>query len=124
MALKSDILAFGENVLGKVTKFVRENPLLTGAGLGVAAPIIATGAIKLVSSSSKKKTKKTKRKKTKSKISKKCKKTRKRTTKRSPQKRIRHTKKGQPYIILSSGKARFIKKSSAKSRKKRKGGYY
>jgi len=39
-------------------------------------------------------------------------------------KQIHYTTKGQPYIILSSGKARFIKKSSAKARKKQKGGYY
>jgi ribulose kinase len=39
-------------------------------------------------------------------------------------KRIRYTKNNQPYIILSNGRARFIKKSSAKSSKKRKGGRY
>jgi hypothetical protein len=38
--------------------------------------------------------------------------------------RIRMTKTGQPYIILKSGKARFIKKSSAKLSRKRKGGRY
>jgi len=39
-------------------------------------------------------------------------------------KRIRMTKNGQPYIILKSGKARFIKKSSARNSRKRKGGRY
>ena len=39
-------------------------------------------------------------------------------------KRIRMTKNGQPYIILKSGKARFIKKSSAKRSRKLKGGRY
>jgi len=38
--------------------------------------------------------------------------------------RIRMTKNGQPYIILRSGKARFIKKSSARASRKRKGGRY
>ena len=38
--------------------------------------------------------------------------------------RIRMTKNGQPYVILKSGKARFIKKSSARSSRKRKGGRY
>lgn len=38
--------------------------------------------------------------------------------------RIRHTKTGQPYIILRSGKARFISKRSAKSSRRRKGGRY
>lgn len=39
-------------------------------------------------------------------------------------KRIRMTKNGQPYVILASGKARFIKKSSAKRSRKLKGGRY
>jgi len=38
--------------------------------------------------------------------------------------RIRMTKNGQPYVILKSGKARFIKKSSARASRKRKGGRY
>lgn len=38
--------------------------------------------------------------------------------------RIRMTKNGQPYVILASGKARFIKKSSAHNSRKRKGGRY
>lgn len=39
-------------------------------------------------------------------------------------KRIRMTKNGQPYVIMASGKARFIKKSSARLARKRKGGRY
>lgn len=39
-------------------------------------------------------------------------------------KRIRYTKKGQPYIIKANGRAQFIKKKSAKSSYKRKGGRY
>ena len=39
-------------------------------------------------------------------------------------KRIRYTKNGQPYIILRSGKARFIKKSSSKRSHKKRGGRY
>ena len=38
--------------------------------------------------------------------------------------RIRYTKNNQPYIILKSGKARFIKKSSVRNSRKRKGGRY
>jgi len=38
--------------------------------------------------------------------------------------RIHRTKTGQPYIILASGKARFIKKKSARTSRKRKGGRY
>lgn len=39
-------------------------------------------------------------------------------------KRIRYTKNNQPYVIMSSGKARFIKKSSVRLSRKRKGGRY
>jgi hypothetical protein len=39
-------------------------------------------------------------------------------------KRIRYTKNGQPYVLMASGKARFIKKRGAKSARKRKGGRY
>ena len=38
--------------------------------------------------------------------------------------RIRFTKNNQPYVILASGKARFIKKSSVSRMRKRKGGKY
>lgn len=38
--------------------------------------------------------------------------------------RIRYTKNGQPYVILASGKARFIKKIGAKRSHRRKGGRY
>jgi hypothetical protein len=34
------------------------------------------------------------------------------------------TKTGQPYVILASGKARFISKKSARLSRKRKGGRY
>lgn len=117
-----------------ITDFVRENPLITaiGVGTGVAGGAVATAAIvKSVRKKSKKKKKTTKRKTTK-----------RRTTKRKPKKRkykyartagkgkdrstrrIRMTKNGQPYVILRSGKARFIKKSSARNSRKRKGGRY
>ena len=38
--------------------------------------------------------------------------------------RIRYTKNGQPYVITGSGKAKFIKKSSAKRSHRQKGGRY
>jgi len=38
--------------------------------------------------------------------------------------RIRMTKNGQPYVILKSGKARFISKASARASRRRKGGRY
>ena len=42
----------------------------------------------------------------------------------SSHRRIRYTKNNQPYIILSSGKARFISKKSVSSSRKRRGGRY
>jgi len=39
-------------------------------------------------------------------------------------KRIRYTKKGQPYIIMGNGRARFISKKGAKRSHKTKGGRY
>jgi hypothetical protein len=38
--------------------------------------------------------------------------------------RIRYTKRGQPYVLMKSGKAKFIKKKSAKRSHKRPGGRY
>jgi hypothetical protein len=38
--------------------------------------------------------------------------------------RIRYTKNNQPYIILASGKARFISKKNVRNSRKRKGGRY
>lgn len=38
--------------------------------------------------------------------------------------RIRYTKKGQPYVIKADGRARFISMKSAKSSHSRKGGKY
>lgn len=38
--------------------------------------------------------------------------------------RIRYTKNNQPYVILKSGKARFISKKSVRLSRKRKGGRY
>lgn len=39
-------------------------------------------------------------------------------------KRIRYTKKGQPYIIKADGRARFIKQTSATRSHRQKGGRY
>jgi hypothetical protein len=92
--------------------------LVIGAGAGAGLVAVAT----------RKKTKKRKRKTTnKNKRTRKKKynsSRRRKHTKRTSHKKIRYTKNHQPYIILASGKARFIKKTSAKRSKKMKGGYY
>jgi len=109
-----------------------KNTLIT-TGVGLAGVAVGAGAATVVNrvrrktSTTKRKsrTKTTRKRSYKSKKNKKYKyartagKGRDRSTKR-----IRMTKKGQPYIILKSGKARFIKKSSAHNSRKRKGGRY
>ncbi len=111
------------------------NPVATGVG-GVVVGASLVGAGVAVASAVKKRRRKTAKKRTTKR------RTTRRTTKRKPAKkrtkyartagkrkdtskrRIRMTKNGQPYIILASGKARFIKKSSARTSRKRKGGRY
>ena len=123
-----------DRLFGKVTEFIRGNPLTAGAVIGITG---AVGTAGLVAAVRKKVKKKTTRKKS-SKTYKKKKTSKRRTSKKrirkTPRtagkgkdrstKRIRHTKKGQPYIILKSGKARFIKKSSARRSRRLKGGRY
>lgn len=90
---------------------------IVGAGVGVGATLIAT----------RKKTKKRRKKTAQQYKKRKGKRTKHRKTKhskRTSHKKIHYTKNHQPYIILASGKARFIKKRSAKRSKKLKGGYY
>jgi len=113
---------------GKVVALGTGALALGGTGLAIA------GAIRAKRKKTRKATKKktTKRKtSTKKRKSKRTYKTRGRRTpntagkgKDRSTKRIRYTKKGQPYVIMKSGKSRFIKKSSAKQSHKRKGGRY
>lgn len=138
MVAINDIIPTFERLQSRVTSFVRENPILVGAGTSLAGAGSLVGLAVAVRKRRKKKkstTTKRKRKKTTRK-----RKTTKRRTKRTKRmrktprtagkgkdrstRRIRHTKKGQPYVILKSGKARFIKKSSARRSRKLKGGRY
>lgn len=109
------------------------NPVATGIGGAVVGSLV-TGAVARRLSSRKKTVKRVAPKKRNSKRTKR----KRRPTKRKSYKyartakkrkdtstrRIRMTKNGQPYVILASGKARFIKKSSARLSRKRKGGRY
>ena len=118
-----------------VLELVKEHPLATtaiGASLGAVAIGGTAIAVSRARRSKSKTTRKKKTKKAKKKTKKRTKKkTRKRYTPRTAGKgkdrstrRIRYTKKGQPYVITKSGKAKFIKKSSAKRSHKLKGGRY
>lgn len=126
-----------KSIVGGALETIRQNPIATvGAVAGSTALVggglvVAKAVSKRKKSSSKKKKKTTKKRK--SSTRKKTKKS-KRRVRKTPHtagkgkdrstRRIRQTKNGQPYIILKSGKARFIKKSSARASRKRKGGRY
>lgn len=107
----------------QITQFIRENPIVSGAALG-GGVLAGLGIVQRI----RKRKKKTRRKKKSTRRKRRSykKRTKKRKTKRSKRgsKKIYKTKNGQPYIILASGKARFISKRSASARRKRKGGYY
>jgi len=114
-----------------VAGVVQKNPTLSILGAGG----IGVGTGLLVGASIRKKTKK-RSKRTSSSRSKKRKSSRRKSRRKvkyartagkrkdTSHKRIRMTKTGQPYIILPSGKARFISKSSARRSRKLKGGRY
>jgi len=111
----------------QVETFVANNPIATAVG-GSAA--VLGGGLAIASLVKRKKRKK----KTKHKYSRKKSRSTRKRSRRTPRtagkgkdrssKRIRYTKKGQPYIIKSDGRARFIKMSSASQSHKRKGGRY
>jgi len=117
----------GDNLgLSELTSSIANLP--TAAKVGAAAVLGVAGGVAggaLLASAVKKKRKKAKRKSVRKRANKhRYKKRRTKHTKRTSHKRIHYTRKGQPYVILRSGKARFIKKSSAKRSKKMKGGRY
>jgi len=145
------LLAGIGDVAGDIKAFASEKPLTTaviGAG-SVGAVALGGVAIAKARKKTKKKTKTTKKKTTTKRKTKgrklkfgspayrkkylnKGKKKRARPKyartagkrKDTSTRRIRMTKNGQPYVILASGKARFIKRSSAKRSRKLKGGRY
>ena len=148
MVLDGLVAGIGD-VVGDIKDFVAEKPLATAAIGAGAVGAVALGAVAISKTrkKSKKKSKSTTRKKTKKKSKgrklkfgspawrkkyikkgkRKIKPRYARTAgkgKDTSTKRIRMTKNGQPYVILKSGKARFIKKSSAKGSRKLKGGRY
>lgn len=110
-------------LLSDLGGFLKENPLATSIGAGV----VALGATGIIIASSRKKAKKrtnriSRRKATKGRT-KRIKhrtsttgKLRRHKTKHRGGKAIHFTKKGQPYIILATGKARFIKKTKRRTR--------
>jgi Flp pilus assembly protein TadB len=125
-----------QSSIGEVTSIVAEHPVAVGAGV-VGAAALGAGIVALASSSSKKKTKRKTHKKIKhtsrgwkqdrarrSKqkwevaYQKRKRKLKARRRKGSHRRGTHYTKNGQPYIILKSGKARFIKKHSKRRYKR------
>jgi len=120
-----------------VGDFIVKNPVATGA-VGVGAAALGTGAIIGIARRRKKKSRRVKRgrhrlARRRSRGSRRKRKggSRRRYTPHTAGKRkdrstrrIRYTRKGQPYVILSSGKARFIKMTSARRSHRQKGGRY
>jgi hypothetical protein len=128
----NSVISAGENSLSNIST----TTALIGAGVG--GLVVGGGVGALVGSSLRKKTKKVKHKssrsgrardrrfKSKQKHEQRYKRKRKykvygkkgyinpKKSKSSSRKGVHYTKKGQPYILLRSGKARFIKKRSKK----------
>jgi len=118
-------------IVSNVSEFVKDNPVGTaiGVGSGIAGVGLVSGAI--IGASKKRKRRKSRTVRKRNYRGKRKQKRRHRRTPRTAgkrkdrsSKRIRYTKKGQPYIIQRNGRARFIKKSSAKRSHKLKGGRY
>jgi len=134
-ALKNNVISRTKSITGLVTDFVRTNPIISGGAVALGGSAIVTGLVVAA-----------RKRKKKSKTASKTRKSRKKTTKkkgtirrktkgrRTPRtagkgkdtstKRIRYTSKGQPYVLMKSGKAKFIKKTSAKRSHRQKGGRY
>ena len=129
----SKLLDTADQSVGTASEFVRKNPVTSAVsvGGGVLAGVTAIQVIR------KKRKSSTKAKKSKRRVSKTKPKTRRKVSKKkkpakrkgkkwygkTQNKKIYKTKKGQPYVLLASGKARFIKKVRATRMRKTKGGY-
>lgn len=135
-------------IIGKASGFVKEKPLTVGAtvlGAGVLIPAVGAGVSRIrkrkKTNGRKRRAKKVGRRKAKKvgrrkvhrvrhlhRVSASGRKKRHKTGRahhtRRGTKQIHFTKNGQPYILLSSGKARFIKRSSVRRRRKLKGGTF
>ncbi len=118
----------GVTAVDKVTNFIKANPV-TSAAIGGAA-LLAAGGIGYAVGKSKSKKKSTKKKTSKKKKTTSRSSSRRRTTSRAARSRrrkrgygteaqykrkggldVKYTKNGQPYVIKSDGRARFIKRS-------------
>lgn len=115
-------------ILNDIKVFAMDNPIKTGASLAVLGGAVATGAYALRKSRKKRVKRKIKNRKMYSKTRTRKGKQKKPYTagkrKDTSTRRIRYTSNNQPYVIMANGRARFIKKKSVKTMRKRKGGKY
>jgi hypothetical protein len=112
-----------------VTNYLKQNLGTIGAGVGGAALGGVLGFAAGSASGRKKRKRsrvKARARRTRSSAYKRVRRTPRTAGKRrdTSHRRIRYTKKGQPYVILGSGKARFIKKTGARRSHRKKGGRY
>jgi len=125
----TDLLTEVKSYANTTANIIRNNIGVIGAGVGGVAlgGVVGylTGSKNSVSSKPKRTTRKSRKRRNK------AYKARKRYTphtagkrKDKSHKRIRQTKNGQPYIILASGKAKFISRASARRSRKTSGGRY
>lgn len=125
----------GKDALANVAGIIQSNPL-TSAVVATSVGVVAAGGVLGAVAAVKKRRKKKSVKRRKN-INRRTRRARRRKSSRrrytphtagkrkdTSHKRIRYTKNGQPYIILRSGKARFIKQTSAKRSHRQKGGRY
>lgn len=130
----ADFIESVQSSISGLSEFVKDNPV-TSAALGVGGVAVATGAVvaatTIAKRRKKKRVKKSKYRRTRRTRRLRNRKHRRRKTpytagkgKDTSHRRIRYTKRGQPYVILRSGKARFISSKSARISRKRKGGKY
>jgi len=120
--------------LTNVQNLIGENPLAATAIAGGVGIAVGAGTTAAIIGAVKKKKKSTKKKSKKSKKKSYSRRKKRKSSRRTPRtagkgkdrstKRIRYTKGGQPYVIMRNGRARFIKRSSARRSHKMKGGRY
>jgi len=128
MVIRPNVRNSINNPVSSIGNLIRANPITSAVTVGSIAALGTAGAVVGIRSAVKK------RKSRKSHKKKKYATKRRRRGRRTPRtagkgrdrstKRIRYTKNGQPYVITRSGKAKFIKRSSAKRSHKKRGGRY
>lgn len=134
MELLTSAIEQGKDALSQVAGIVQDNPIVSAVVAGGAGVAAGAGVVAGVSAIRKRRKKKYVKKRKSRKRTRRTRRGRSQRRRRSPYtagkgkdrstKRIRYTKNGQPYVLLRSGKSRFIKKSSASRSHRQKGGRY